>query len=87
MNIQLLLIYHINRRLDFEEQEEIDLINKQELQIENIKKETFKHLEESQPKRLHIGVDTKALTRNYSDRVYETACTSQRRYFKRAPKT
>ena len=28
----------INRRLDFEEQEEIDLINKQEQQIENIKK-------------------------------------------------
>ena len=27
----------INRRLDFEEQEEIDLINKQEQQIENIR--------------------------------------------------
>ena len=31
----------INRRLDFEEQEEIDLINKQEQQIENIKKKQF----------------------------------------------
>lgn len=32
------LPHRTNRRLDFEEQEEIDLINKQEQQIENIKK-------------------------------------------------
>ena len=54
----------INRRLDFEEQEEIDLFNKQEQQIENIKKEAMQDLEELQPNR-HIGVDTKALTRNF----------------------
>ena len=62
----------INRRLYFEEQEEIDLINKQEQQIENIKKQTIQHLGEVQPKRRHIDVDTKVLTRSYLDRVYET---------------
>ena len=50
----------INRRLDFEEQEN-DLINKQEQQIEHIKKETIQHLEKLQPKRRHIDVDTKVL--------------------------
>ena len=62
----------INRRLYFEEQEEIDPINKQEQQIENLKKETIQHLEELQPKRRHIDVNTKVLTRSYLDRVYET---------------
>ena len=66
------LSHRINRRLDFEEQEEIDLINEQEQQIENIKKETIQHLGELQPKRRHIGVETKTLTRSYLDRVYET---------------
>ena len=62
----------VNRRLMFEEQEEHDLINKQEQQIENIKQRTIQHLEELQPKRRHIDVDTKVLTRSYLDRVYET---------------
>ena len=35
----------ISRRLYFEEQDETDLIIKQEQQIENIKKKTIHHLE------------------------------------------
>ena len=67
------LSHRINRRLGFEEQEELYLINKHEQQIENTKKETVQHLEELQPKRRHADVDTKALTRKYLDRVYEAA--------------
>ena len=62
----------INRRLGFEEQEGIVLINKQEQQTENIKKETIQHSEELQPKRRHIDVDTQVLTISSLDRVYKT---------------
>ena len=34
----------INRRLGFEEQQEIDLINQQEQQTDNIRKETVQYL-------------------------------------------
>ena len=63
--------HRINRRLDFEKQEGIELISKQEPQIENTKK-TLQHLEELQPKGKQTDVETKVLTRSYSDRVYET---------------
>ena len=66
------LSHRTNRRLYFEKQSQIDLINKQEQQIENVKKETIQHLEEPQPKRRHIGVDTKVLTRTCLDSVCET---------------
>ena len=66
------LPHRISRRLDFEEQDEIDIINKQEQQIDNTKKETIQHSEELQHKRRHIDVDTKVSTRSYLDRVNET---------------
>ena len=59
-----------NRRLDFEEQEEmIPLINKNS-KLKTRDNSTFRKL---QPKRQHIDVDTKVLTRSCLDRVYETA--------------
>ena len=66
------LSHRISRRLEFEEQEEIDIINKQEQQIENTKKETIQHLEELQAKIRNTYEDTQVLTRRYLDRVYET---------------
>ena len=50
----------------------INETNKTEQQREHIKKQTMQHLKELQPKR-NIDVDTKVLTRNYLDRVYETS--------------
>ena len=67
----------VNRSLDMEEQEEINKINKQEQQKELIRKQTSQHLEDLQPKR-HIDVDTKVLTRNYLNRIYESVSEKER---------
>ena len=67
----------INRRLDFEEQEEIELMNEPEQHIETIKKETVQHLEQLQPKRRRIDVDAKVSTRKYLDRICEIVSINQ----------
>ena len=60
----------INRRIDFEEQEEINARSRQQNKREQTVKEVSQQLDESQPAKRRIDVDTKILTRNYLDSVY-----------------
>ena len=60
----------INRRLDFEEQEQINASNRQQNKREQMRQEASQHLaDHSQPKR-RVDIDIKNLTRSYLDRVY-----------------
>ena len=60
----------INRRIDSEEQEQINARNRQLNKREQTRQEASQHLaDQSQPKR-RVDIDTKLLTRNYPDRVY-----------------
>ena len=60
----------INRRIDVEEQEQINARNRQQNKREQTRQEVSKHfVDHSQPKR-RVDIDTKVLTRNYLDRVY-----------------
>ena len=67
----------VNRSLDMEEQEQVNMRNKKDEQKEQIRKHTSQHLEDLQPKR-HIDVDTKVLTRNYLNRIYESVGEKER---------
>ena len=67
----------VNRSLDLEEEEQVNMRNKKDEQKEQIRKHTSQHLEDLQPKR-HIDVDTKVLTRNYLNRIYETVSEKER---------
>ena len=59
----------INRRSDFDEQEEINARSRQQNKREQTVQEVSQQLYQSQPKR-RVDVDTKVLIRNYLDRVY-----------------
>ena len=61
----------VNRSLDMEEEEQVNMRNKKDEQKEQIRKHTSQQLEDLQPKR-PIDVDTKVLTRNYLNRIYES---------------
>ena len=67
----------VNRSLDLEEEEQVNMRNKKDEQKEQIRKHTSQHLEDLQPKR-HIDVDTKVLTRNYLNRIYESVSEKER---------
>ena len=67
----------VNRSLDMEEEEQVNMRNKKDEQKEQIRKHTSQHLEDLQPKR-HIDVDTKVLTRNYLNRIYESVSERER---------
>ena len=60
----------INRRLDFEEQDEIQALNRQRNKRNQTIQELPQHLDQSQPIKGRVDVDIKKLTRNYLDRVY-----------------
>ena len=59
----------MSRRLDFEEQEQINERNREQNKREQTRQEASQHLDHSQPKR-RVDIDTENLTRNYLDRVY-----------------
>ena len=62
----------INRRIDFEEQEQIHARNRQQNKREQTRQEVSQHLDHPPPKR-RLDIDTKGLTRNHLDRVYLNA--------------
>ena len=59
----------INRRIDFDEQEEIQALSRQQNNREQTVQEVSQQLDQSQPKR-RVDVDTEILSRNYLDRLY-----------------
>lgn len=59
----------INRRIDFDEQEEIQALNRQQHKREQTVQGVSQQLDQSQPRR-RVDVDIKTLTRNYLDRLY-----------------
>ena len=60
----------INRRIDFEEQEQTNARNRQQNKREQTRQEASQHLvDHSQPER-HVDIDAKHLTTNYLNRVY-----------------
>ena len=67
----------INRQLDFEEEEQDNSRIRQESKREKTRQELSEHLDDLQPKR-RIDVDTKVLTRNYLDRIYENVSEMER---------
>ena len=60
----------INRRVDFEEQEEINARSRQQDKREQAIEEVSQQLDQALPTKRRVDVDTKVLTRNYLDRVY-----------------
>ena len=60
----------INRRLDLEEQEQINARNTQEHNKKQTRQEASQHLGHSQPAKRRVDIYTKILTRNYLDSVY-----------------
>ena len=60
----------INRRIDFEEQEEINSRIRQQKKRDQTIHEVSQQLDEAEPTKKRVDVDTKVLTRNYLDRVY-----------------
>ena len=60
----------INRRIDFEEQEEINSRIRQQKKRDQTIHEVSQQLDEAEPIKKRVDVDTKVLTRNYLDRVY-----------------
>ena len=65
----LIIQIELSRRLDFEEQEQINSRNRQQHKREQTRQEASQNLDNSQPKR-RVDIDTSSLTRNYLDRVY-----------------
>ena len=59
-----------NRRIDFEEQEEINAMNRQQNKREQRIEGVPQQLDQAQPTKRRADVDTKVLTRNYLDRAY-----------------
>ena len=60
----------ISRRIDFEEQEEIHAMSRQQNKREQTIEEVSQQLDQAQPIKRRVDVDTKVPTRNYLDRVY-----------------
>ena len=60
----------INRRIDSEEQEEINAMSRQQNKREQAVEEVSQQLDQAQPTKRRVDVDTKVRTRNYLDRVY-----------------
>ena len=60
----------INRRIDFEEQEEIQALNIQKSKREQTIQEVSQQLDQAQSIKKCVDVDTKVLTRSFSDRAY-----------------
>ena len=60
----------INRRIDFDEQEEIQALNRQTNKREQTVQEVSQQLDEAQSIKKSVDVDTKVPTRNYLDRAY-----------------
>ena len=60
----------INRRIDFDEQEEIQALHRQQNKREKTAQEVPQQLDQAQPIKRRIDVDTKIPTRSYLDRVY-----------------
>ena len=58
----------INRRTDFDEQEEVQALSRRQNTRGQTNQEVPQHLDQPQPKR-RVDVDTKFLTRNYLDSV------------------
>ena len=59
-----------NRRIDFEEQEEINSRNRQQHKTYQTIDEVPQQLDQALPTKRRVDVDAKVLTRNYLDRVY-----------------
>ena len=59
-----------NRRIDFEEQEEINAMNRQQNKREQRIEGVPQQLDQAQPTKRRADVDTKVRTRNYLGRVY-----------------
>ena len=60
----------INRIIYFDEQEQTQALSKQQNKREQTVQDVSQQLDQPQPIKRRIDVDTKALTKNYLDRVY-----------------
>ena len=60
----------LNRRIEFEEQEEINSRNRQQNKRDQTIEEVSQQLDQALPTKRRVDVDAKVLTRNYLNRAY-----------------